>query len=79
MSVVKKCMKDQWRKSCAKSIWDDMTPFGRATIWIPIWFLSFLELILFIPFFAVAVFLLWVPIPNIGKLFFKNAKAELKL
>ena len=43
----------QWSESLAKSIWDDLTPLGRATIWLPIWLLCWLSLPIILP---IAVF-----------------------
>ena len=51
-------LKTQWVRSYAKMIWDDLTPFGRATIWLPIWFMSFPVMLFALPILlaVVAVF-----------------------
>lgn len=46
MNKLKIWLKRQWGYSFAKMIWDDLTPFGRATIWIPIWIITIPFLIL---------------------------------
>lgn len=37
-------LKDQWRTSLAYSIWQDLTPLGRATIWIPLWIMCWVTM-----------------------------------
>lgn len=41
---MKKWLYKQWRASLAKSIWDDLTILGRATIWVPLWLLCWVTL-----------------------------------
>ena len=35
-------LKSQWKESTAKSIWDLLTPFGRCTVFLPIWLMCWL-------------------------------------
>jgi hypothetical protein len=44
----------QWKKSLAKSIWDDLTVLGRFTLWFPIWLLCWLSLPVLLPVCAFA-------------------------
>jgi hypothetical protein len=67
-------LREQWCSSLAKSIWDDLTPLGRATIWLPIWFLCWATL----PPLLIIGGVLWVtlrigerPFAWVGRQFFK--------
>ena len=42
---------EQWRQSFARAIWEDLTPFGRLTIWIPMWIICWLMLPFTLPLF----------------------------
>lgn len=63
----------QWNKSFACSIWRDLTPFGRCTIWIPLYLLCLasIPVVLFSGLVAyVAVFLLYKPLAWIHRQLF---------
>ena len=63
----------QWRESLAESIWDDMTPLGRLTIWLPIWLLCWLSLPIILPICLISFFLVKIgdkPLSWLGKQFF---------
>ena len=42
--LMKAWIRKEWRASLARSIWDDLTPFGRVIVWIPLWLLCWLTL-----------------------------------
>ena len=58
---IRKYLKNQWNESLAYSIWVDLTPFGRITIWVPIWLFCWITLpLIFIigyPMFLIAMLL----------------------
>jgi hypothetical protein len=67
-------LRSQWTDSLAKSIWDDMTPFGRLTIWLPLWLLCYVSLAISLPILFI-IFLVYkivdfLKLDRIPKIFF---------
>lgn len=61
-----------WRQSLAKIIWDDLTPFGRATIWVPLWLWCWMLMPLY--FLCAVVLFVWFKLydrcPKLPPIFF---------
>ena len=57
-------LQDQWKKSMAKVLWDDLTILGRLTVWIPLWVAGVTMLVIILPTLA----LLFLGGKLIGKL-----------
>ncbi len=68
---IKQFFKDQWRESLARSIWVDLTVFGRITIWIPMWLLCLCAMAVIVPVLLLAVGFEWIYDRTLGRLFGK--------
>lgn len=71
---IKKYLSEAWRESLAKSIWDDLTPFGRVTIWLPLWLLCWLALPVLLLTAGIAIPFCWLldRIPKAPSIFFRD-------
>jgi len=48
-------LRGQWGESLARSIWCDLTIFGRLTIWVPCWLLCWAVIVLVLPIIPVVM------------------------
>lgn len=71
---IKQYLVGQWRESMARSIWDDLTPLGRATIWLPLWLLIWLILPVLLASTAIALPVFWLldRLPKPPPIFFRD-------
>jgi len=73
-SAVRRYLRAQWRNSLAWSIWDDLTPFGRLTIWLPIWLLCWLTIPAILVGAGIAIPAIWAAerLPKLPNIFFRD-------
>ena len=71
---MKAWLKNQWLESFAINIWNDLTPLGRLTIFVPAWFIC----VMMVPLALIVAGPAWLLDKILSKLLEKLGKIFIK-